>query len=259
METSPVDGGDFVMPALERHLNPIETLETSTQASELNRHHQPSQAQASHSAYGVPSDLEESCIDVETLWNANNASSDMFQAFGWTNLVRESIAQPATMFARRTPAGEIQTMIRSAEPVIEAPPAATNSFSYPMPVASGLGLAQLDPLEHHRSTIIAYLEANCPDTPHVLAPFRTQTLGLMINAYFLRHHRHTPIIHLPTWSITSCSTSLVLAMSLITASYMPTLGLRSCHMRSLLHVAHSFVLSNDEVGAIMSPGGDDNH
>jgi hypothetical protein len=253
MSRSPANGGDIVMPAPEPHSNTVDALGPIVQASELNQQHQqhqPSQPQALHLAYGLPSALEESHIDVETLWDVTDASFDMFQAFDWTNLVRNSSAQPSTMFAMEVPAGEIQTTTESVVPAIEAPSAESDSFLYPMLVASGLGLAQLDPLEHHRSRIIAYLEVNGSDTTHALTFFRTQTLGQIINTYFLRHHRHTPIIHLPTWSITSCSTSLVLAMSLITASYMPGLCLRSRHMRSLLHVAYSFVITNDEVSTI---------
>lgn len=243
---SSANGGDIVIPAPEPHFNTVNALGSIVQASE----HSQQQPPALHLAYGLPSALEESRIDVETLWDATNASFDMFQAFDWTNLVRDTNAQPSSMFAMGAPAGEIQTTTEPVLPLIEASSDDADSFLYPMLVASGLGLAQLDPLEHHRSKIIAYLEVNGPDTTPALAFFRTQTLGLIMNTYFLRHHRHTPIIHLPTWSITSCSTSLVLAMSLITASYMPSLGLRSRHMRSLLQVAYSFVITNDEVSAI---------
>ncbi|EXF83073.1 hypothetical protein CFIO01_06245 [Colletotrichum fioriniae PJ7] len=110
----------------------------------------------------------------------------------------------------------------------------------------GLSLLQLDPLEHHRTVIVDFLSTACKDVPGIHNFFETQTMGMILNTYFVRHHHKTPVTHLPTFSIASVSTSIVLAMSLVTASYTPSLGLRSRQFQSVLAAAYRFVIKNDK-------------
>ncbi|WYZ38067.1 hypothetical protein EsH8_II_001573 [Colletotrichum jinshuiense] len=120
-------------------------------------------------------------------------------------------------------------------------------------VAPGLCLVQLDPLEYHRTAIVEYLSVDCSDVPEILSLFKSQTISMILNTYFLRHHLHTPIIHLPTFNVASASTSLVLAMSFVTASYTLSLGLQPSHVQSLLVAAYRFVTKNDQYAANVVP------
>lgn len=118
-------------------------------------------------------------------------------------------------------------------------------------VAPGLCLVQLDPLEYHRTAIVEYLSVGCSDVPEILSLSKSQTISMILNTYFLRHHLHTPIIHLPTFNVASASTSLVLAMSFVTASYTLSLGLQPSHVQSLLVAAYRFVTKNDQVRQVL--------
>lgn len=111
----------------------------------------------------------------------------------------------------------------------------------------GLSLLQLDPLEHHRTVIVDFLSTACKDVPGIHNLFKTQSMGMILNTYFVRHHHKAPVTHLPTFSIASASTSIVLAMSLFTASYTPSLRLRSRQFQSVLAAAYRFVIKNDKV------------
>ncbi|KXH32482.1 hypothetical protein CNYM01_01030 [Colletotrichum nymphaeae SA-01] len=110
----------------------------------------------------------------------------------------------------------------------------------------GLSLLQLDPLEHHRTVIVDFLSTACKDVPGIHSLFKTQSMGMILNTYFVRHHHKTPVAHLPSFSIGSASTSIVLAMSLFTAAYTPSLGLQSRQFQSLLVAAYRFVIKNDK-------------
>lgn len=198
--------------------------------------------------YALAAGSDEAWMNVDALWNADNAAFDLFQAFSWTTTAQDPMPQSSTVFGLGgNPVDGMPTPTHSGPREMQPAAAGEQLALHPLLVASGLGLVQLDPLEHHRSRITAYLDAECPNVPQILALFRSQSVGMIINTYFRRHHRHTPIIHLPTWNIASCSTALVLAMSLITASYTPALGLRSSHIRPLLGSAYNFVIENDNV------------
>lgn len=86
--------------------------------------------------------------------------------------------------------------------------------------------AKLDPMEHHRQAIATYLDQSNTRSSNRQWLARGQ-FPLLLKKYFKRHHRHTPSIHLPTFSIVECPTSLMFALALIAASYVPTLGLRA--------------------------------
>jgi hypothetical protein len=108
--------------------------------------------------------------------------------------------------------------------------------------------SKLDPVEHHRNRIIEHLHTQ----PHMARRHRTcwlerDNFQVLLKTYFNRHHRHTPIIHISTFNVVSCPTSLIFAMALVAASYMPRLGLRAEDTLALAGTAYSLALQSDEV------------
>jgi hypothetical protein len=108
--------------------------------------------------------------------------------------------------------------------------------------------SKLDPVEYHRNKIIEHLHTQ----PHFARRRRTHWLErnnfqVLLKTYFNRHHRHTPIIHLSTFNIVSCPTSLIFAIALIAASYMPKLRLRTEDTLALAGTAYALALYSDEV------------
>lgn len=107
--------------------------------------------------------------------------------------------------------------------------------------------AKVDPAEHHRRIIIAYLQRfPAGQGENVRWLFQTR-LPFLLKTYFTHHHRHTPIIHLPTFDIVACPSPLIFTISLIAASYIPQLGLRSPNIIGLAKCAYQFALDADEV------------
>lgn len=106
--------------------------------------------------------------------------------------------------------------------------------------------AKVDPAEHHRQIIITYLQrlpAGQGENVHWLSQTR---FPFLLKTYFTHHHRHTPIIHLPTFDIVACPPSLTFAISLIAASYIPQFGLRAQNIIGLTKCAYQFALETDE-------------
>lgn len=109
--------------------------------------------------------------------------------------------------------------------------------------------ARLDPVEYHRQCILRRLEQSSITGPNGDAHFwlsRTQ-FPLLLKTYFVRHHRHTPIIHLPTLNIAECPTSLIFALVLIAASSLPKLELRSKELVALAECAYQLAIEYDGV------------
>lgn len=112
--------------------------------------------------------------------------------------------------------------------------------------------ARLDPVEHHRQSIVAYLQKS-PDSVGRADNLRwlaQAQFPLLLKTYFTRHHRHTPIIHLPTFDIVACPTSLIFALVLVAASYIPKLGLRARNVIAMAKCAYRFAIESDEVSHI---------
>lgn len=199
-------------------------------------------APLAHDPPHVPGELDNTWSNIHALWDADD-SMNVFQALSWNTNGMDPLLELAGADLVNNVANRTSTTSDSDSPPIPR----EHRVLQPLSVASGLSLVQLDPLEHHRSVIIAHLEAQCPQVPQILHLFRSHNLAMIVNTYFVRHHRHTPIIHLPTWNIATCSTALILSMSLVTASYMPSLGLRSSHIRPLLSAAYHLVRATDQV------------
>ena len=86
-------------------------------------------------------------------------------------------------------------------------------------VPDGLSLAQLDPLEGHRKKIVGYLEEKGRCEQQDIDLLHRDTLNLFLYSYFDCFHRHTPLLHVPKWSIATTSTPLFFAMVLVGAMY----------------------------------------
>lgn len=109
--------------------------------------------------------------------------------------------------------------------------------------------ARLDPVEHHRQCILVRLEQSsgvgiedrpCPWLGRAQFP-------LLLKTYFVGHHRHTPIVHLPTLNIAECPTSLVFALVLVAASSIPSLDLGPRDMVALLDCAYQLAIESHQV------------
>jgi hypothetical protein len=109
--------------------------------------------------------------------------------------------------------------------------------------------SKLDPVEHHRNKIIEYLRTHTKPSAqrHYIRWLERENFQILLKTYFNRHHRHTPIIHLATFNVVSCPTSLIFAIALVAASYIPRLGLRTRDTQDLAETAYSFALHSDEV------------
>lgn len=109
--------------------------------------------------------------------------------------------------------------------------------------------ARLDPVEYHRQSILRRLEQyhGIDARETTLYWLDRAHFPILLKNYFIRHHRHTPIIHLGTLNIAESSTVLIFALILIAASSLPSLRLESRDLISLVRCAHQMALSSDEV------------
>jgi hypothetical protein len=80
-------------------------------------------------------------------------------------------------------------------------------------------LNRIDPLETHRLTINQHLLRTGNISAEDIAWLSPHTIRETLYCYFRHFHRHTPIIHVPTWDISSTTSSLLLSMILIGAVY----------------------------------------
>lgn len=106
-------------------------------------------------------------------------------------------------------------------------------------------LVKVDPLEHHRQTIINYLTRNPSLRSRTIFLLDRNRFPWLLKIYFTRHHRHTPIIHLPTFNVVDCPTSLMWAVALIGASYFDSAGIRASDSLALAKLAYEFTLETD--------------
>jgi hypothetical protein len=109
--------------------------------------------------------------------------------------------------------------------------------------------AKIDPVEQHRQAILAHLSTSPLATDENVCSRWLSQIGFprLIKTYFMRHHRHTPIIHLATFNVAETPTSLIFALALVAASYTPSLGLRAKDIVSLMQSAYRLTLDSDQV------------
>jgi hypothetical protein len=110
-----------------------------------------------------------------------------------------------------------------------------------------IAMNKIDPLETHRLTINQHLLRSGSVATEDIAWLSPHTVREMVYCYFRHFHRHTPIIHLPTWDIATTPSSLLLAMILLGAVYSDNPERNAPPARRLAVEAKSLIYSLDQV------------
>lgn len=110
---------------------------------------------------------------------------------------------------------------------------------------TGIDMMQISPMESHRMRILQYLEHFEPDTRRWESWLTLDNMSLFICSYFSFFHQHTPLLHLPTWNVTTTSTPLIFSIVLMGSMYSGNLKSHSSNARQLCHLAQSFPWESD--------------
>ncbi|KAM5354819.1 hypothetical protein ACJ41O_001465 [Fusarium nematophilum] len=70
-------------------------------------------------------------------------------------------------------------------------------------------------------------------------------MALFIRSYFSFFHPHTPLLHLPFWSVTTASTRLIFSIALMGAMYSGNQTCRISDAQELCGIAQSFAWESD--------------
>ncbi|KAF4547620.1 Fungal specific transcription factor domain-containing protein 30 [Elsinoe fawcettii] len=84
---------------------------------------------------------------------------------------------------------------------------------------AGINLSQISPILAHRTSFLDFLRSREQYTEHIDTWLSETNIVSFITAYFGSFHAHTPMIHVPTWNISSARSYLILAMVLVGAVY----------------------------------------
>jgi hypothetical protein len=82
-----------------------------------------------------------------------------------------------------------------------------------------IAMNRIDPLETHRLTVNQHLLRTGRMSMEDIAWLSPHKVRELVYCFFRHFHRHTPIIHLPTWDIATTPSSLLLSMMLLGAAY----------------------------------------
>lgn len=118
---------------------------------------------------------------------------------------------------------------------------------------SGLNIGQLDPLEGHRSVIIDFISHSNADLRRYDDFLSSERMRSFLWSYFTHFHDHTPILHLPTWTMATTSTTLIFAMVLIGAKYSRNLLIKDHISQELCDAASRFIWSSYQVCCLLLP------
>ena len=110
-----------------------------------------------------------------------------------------------------------------------------------------IAMNKIDPLETHRLTINQHLLRSGNVSREDVAWLSPHTVRNMVYCFFRHFHRHTPIVHLPTWDIATTPSSLLLAMILLGAVYSDHPEKHAPHARRIAREAKSLVYALDHV------------
>lgn len=113
--------------------------------------------------------------------------------------------------------------------------------------AISIAMNKIDPLETHRLTINQHLLRMGDISREDIAWLSPHTVREMIYCFFRHFHRHTPIIHLPTWDIATTPSSLLLPMILLGAVYSDNPERNAPPARRLAQEAKSLIYKLDPV------------
>lgn len=110
-----------------------------------------------------------------------------------------------------------------------------------------IAMSRIDPLEAHRLTINQHLLHSGSVLREDVAWLTPHNVREMVYCYFRHFHRHTPIIHLPTWDIATTPSSLLLAMILLGAMYSDNSEQNGLHARRIAPEAKALIYKLDSV------------
>ena len=111
-----------------------------------------------------------------------------------------------------------------------------------------IAMNKIDPLEAHRLTINQHLLRSGNVSREDIAWLSPHNVREMIYCYFRHFHRHTPIVHLPTWDIATTPSSLLLAMILLGAVFSDNAEKNAPFARRIAQEAKSLIYNLDQVG-----------
>ena len=110
-----------------------------------------------------------------------------------------------------------------------------------------IAMNKIDPLETHRFTINQHLLRSGNVSREDIAWISPHNVREMVYCFFRHFHRHTPVVHLPTWDIATTPSSLLLAMILLGAVYSDHPEKHLPHARRIAKEAKSLVHHLDQV------------
>ncbi|KAH7413098.1 fungal-specific transcription factor domain-containing protein [Cadophora sp. MPI-SDFR-AT-0126] len=120
----------------------------------------------------------------------------------------------------------------------------TNSPEISQNLPNGLNISQLDPLEGHRSVIFNFFQTSGTGKQQHYDFLSCERMRVFLRSYFSHFHHHTPLLHLPTWSMAASSTPLIFAMVLIGAKYSQNPSIQDSVSRELCDVASNLIWSS---------------
>jgi hypothetical protein len=115
-----------------------------------------------------------------------------------------------------------------------------------------IAMNKIDPLEAHRLTINQHLLRSGKVSREDIAWLSPRNVREMVYCYFRHFHRHTPIVHLPTWDIATTPSSLLLAMILLGAVFSDNAERNAPFARRIAREAKSLIYNLDQVWSKLS-------
>ena len=113
--------------------------------------------------------------------------------------------------------------------------------------AVSIAMNKIDPLEAHRLTINQHLLRSGNVSREDIAWLSPHNVREMLYYFFRHFHRHTPLVHLPTWDIATTPSSLLLAMILLGAAYSDNPDTNAPFARRIAAEAKSLIYNLDQV------------
>lgn len=110
-----------------------------------------------------------------------------------------------------------------------------------------IAMNKIDPLETHRLTINQHLLRTGTISKEDIAWLSPHKVREMVYCFFKHFHRHTPIIHLPTWDISTTPSGLLLSMILLGAVYSDNPDQNAPHAKRIATEAKSLIYNLDQV------------
>ncbi|PVH77487.1 hypothetical protein DL98DRAFT_534766 [Cadophora sp. DSE1049] len=120
----------------------------------------------------------------------------------------------------------------------------SSSIDLSQNLPSGLNVGQLDPLEGHRSVIFDFFHKSGMGKRRYYDFLSNERMRTFLWSYFSHFHHHTPLLHLPTWSMATTSTPLIFAMVLIGAKYSQNPSIQDIISQDLCDAASHLVWSS---------------